>query len=484
MKTLARFFTNILIVVCGSILIKAQDVIIDVQAMNIFNRAELITPKRVMNTGSNNNWRITGSSKTPTIKSISTNHFTLENSLSTNLPTSVLQWQLLSIGTDRPVNHGSTPGYKYFTTAAQSWFEPAVHTGQDYTPGIILFNFKIPASEYLNNAFYAGVYSINITHNYIPGGPYQIHFTPYEFKVKLAIPAAISWLTNTPTKYIEISSLSDYRSTAEHILGDLVPAELGNTVDFNLWAKASAPSIDFTSSKGVSGSRNISAIQLGSTGPGTVLPKKALSATAQNYSSSNFVVKPGNRNNFTPQLSISAADFKQHFFEAGTYSFQLNFNAQSTVGTNPQISSLQNTDVTLKVLPLSEITIPTSGQTVNFDFKTSAAYSQGLSKVMSNQIKLSNNETFELYVKSDENYFKNGGIQTDIKSNILQIGVDGSSLNIPLSTTPKKIFQSGNPVLDQELNIKYTIPSSGAQNLIGKEKTTYSINVIYSFTAI
>jgi hypothetical protein len=75
-----------------------------------------------------------------------------------------------------------------------------------------------------------------------------------------------------------------------------------------------------------------------------------------------------------------------------------------------------------------------------------------------NQIMLSNNENFELYVKSDENYFKKGGLQTDINSNILQIGVDGSSVNVPLSKTPQKILFNGTPVLDRGLNIRYTIP--------------------------
>ena len=101
-----------------------------------------------------------------------------------------------------------------------------------------------------------------------------------------------------------------------------------------------------------------------------------------------------------------------------------------------------------------------------------------------NQIVLSNNESFELYVKSDENYFKKGGLQTDINSNILQIGVDGSSVDTPLSKTPQKILFNGTPVLDRELNVRYTIPPAGAQSLVGKENTTYSINVYYSFTAI
>ena len=97
---------------------------------------------------------------------------------------------------------------------------------------------------------------------------------------------------------------------------------------------------------------------------------------------------------------------------------------------------------------------------------------------------MSNNENYELYVKSDENYFKKGGLQTDINSNILQVGIDGGSVNAPLSKTPQKILSNGTPVLDRSLNVKYTIPASGAQTLVGKENSTYSINVYYSFTAI
>jgi len=159
----------------------------------------------------------------------------------------------------------------------------------------------------------------------------------------------------------------------------------------------------------------------------------------------------------------------------------LNLNARST---DNSINSLQNTAVQLKVLPLSEITIPSSGRNVNFNFNTAAQYTDGQSQMIPNQIMLSNNENFELYVKSDENYFKKGGLQTDINSNILQIGVDGSSVNAPLSKTPQKILFNGAPVLDRGLNIRYTIPPAGAQSLVGKENTTYSINVYYSFTAI
>lgn len=483
MKIVARFFIGILIMMCLPMSLKAQDVYIPVPANNIFNRTEFTTVQNILNTRSHTNWRLRQGSVDPlwpTIQSTTGETFKHTTLTTKSLPTEILQWQLSSAGNQPPPFRSGDVWplpYLSFTSVYQYWYRPGSTIG-NRTPGDVAFTFKIPSDKYAGNSFHAGNYKMGITHNYTTSTWFTIEFTPNTLEVILIIPAAIDWLTTTPTKYIEISSLNEYRTTSAHLLGDLGAAQIGNTVEFDLWAKASSSSIQFTSSKNVQGTRNISTIQLGSTH--TKLITAPLSANEQNYSSPNFVVEVGNRNNFTLDLSISAADFKNHFFEAGTYTFQLNLDAKSTDGT---VSDLQNTDVTLKVLALSEITIPTSGQTVNFDFNTSAHYSQGQSKVMPNQIKLSNNETFELYVKSDENYFKKGGVQTDINSNILQVGVDGSS-SVFLSTVPQKIVSNRTPILDQELDMKYTIPASGAQSLVGKEKTTYSINVIYSFTAL
>ena len=88
-----------------------------------------------------------------------------------------------------------------------------------------------------------------------------------------------------------------------------------------------------------------------------------------------------------------------------------------------------------------------------------------------------------MYVKSDENYFKKGGVQSPINSKILQIGINGSAL-MPLSTTAQKMITRGNPVLDQELDVKYEIPPASAQTLVGYDKATYTINVIYSLIAL
>jgi hypothetical protein len=478
MKTMRAFLIGIFTVFCASTVMKAQDVYLSIPENNIFNRVEFTSvPTRVMTNANRTNWDYAFfglAPIAPTFTSVSGQNFT-QSSSSFTLPSSTLLWQLESMGGQLPSTgfSGSLPGFQSFSTSAIRWFDPpgSIIFGGGFYRGNINFTFKIPAAQFTANTYRAGNYSMDITQNYYD-------FTPRNFKTILVIPQSMRWLTTSLTKYIEISSLNDYRITGNRVL-NLDNAEIAHTVDFNLWAKAAATNIQFTSSKGVPGTRNISTIKLGSSG--SALTTKALSADFQNFSAANFNVAAGNRSNFTPEMYVSAEDFKNLFFEAGTYTFELNFNARST---DNSINSLQNTAVQLKVLPLSEITIPSSGRNVNFNFNTATHYTNGQSQMIPGQIVLSNNESFELYVKSDENYFKKGGLQTDINSNILQIGVDGSSVNVPLSKTPQKILFNGTPVLDQQLNVRYTIPPAGAQSLVGKENTTYSINVYYSFTAI
>lgn len=478
MKTMRFFLTGILTLCLGISFMKAQDIFLTIPENNIYNRTEFTSvPIRVMSNPNRTNWIYSFlgfAPVAPTFTSTSGQNFTQASS-SITLPASVLTWQLESMGGQLPGTgvSGSLPGFQSFSQSPVKWFEPPGSTlfGGGFNRGNINFTFKIPAAQFSANAFRAGNYSMDIAQNYND-------FTPINFKTIIVIPSSIRWVTNSLTKYIEISSLNDYRGTGTKVW-DLGNTEFANTVDFNFWAKAAANTVQFTSSKGVSGTRNIASIKLGSNGPS--LTTKSLSSAFQNFSATNLTVTAGNRNSFVPELYVSADDFKNYFFEAGTYTFELNLNARST---DNSINSLQNTSVQVKVLPRSEITIPSSGKNVNFNFNTASLYANGQSQIIPNQIILSNNESFELYVKSDENYFKKGGLQTNINSNILKIGIDGSSVDAPLSKTPQKILFDGTPVLDRQLNVKYTISPADAQSLVGKENSTYSINVYYSFTAI
>lgn len=478
MKLYKRTLYGLSLMLLTTAPIIAQQVRIEIPVNNIINGTEFNISKVVMNTAGNDKWE--SPLLDPKIWSIE-NSFK-HTSSGVTLPNSILQWQLESIGGSIPLFKGGDvlPGFQQFTTSPQAWYLPKNPSG-GFNAGNVVFKFKISSQAFLNNSLAPGEYALEVAHNYgsSDGG---IQFTPISFTVILVIPSTnpIKWVTNTPTKYHEISSLNQYRAGGTRTFDAIGPSEISNTVDFNIWAKTATSSIQFTSSKGVVATRPVSLLKLGSIHPKIITA--SLSANWKNYTLNNpFLVVAGNKHNFTFQLSISEADFKNHFFEAGTYKFQLNLDAKST---DNNVSAIQNTDVTFKVLPLSEITIPTSGNEVNFEFNTTSHYLNGQTKIIPNQIKYSNNETYELYVKSDAAFFKRSGIQSDVPSSILQVGVEGRSETVTLTPTSQKIITNGTHVLDKDLNMKYTIPENAAQTLIAKEKSTYSINVIYSFTAL
>lgn len=312
MKTMRFFLIGFFTVCCGSSVTKAQDVYLSIPENNIFNRVEFTSvPTRLMTNANRTNWDYTFfglAPVAPTFTSTSGPTFT-HTSSSFTLPSSVLLWQLESMGGQLPSVGltGSLPGFQFFSTSAVKWFEPpSTSLGGGFNRGNINFTFKIPASQFTANAFRAGNYSIDVTQNYND-------FTPRNFKTILVISPSIRWITTSLTKYIEISSLNDYRSTNTRVW-DLGNTEIANTVDFNFWAKAASNTVQFTSSKGVPGTRNIASIKLGSNGP--ALTTKALSASFQNFSAGNLNVVAGNRNSFIPELYVSADDFKNNFFEA------------------------------------------------------------------------------------------------------------------------------------------------------------------------
>lgn len=464
-----------IIFLSGSNTMNAQDVTIVVPAQNIFNHTEYSKVQNVLYTN-RTDWQIDIFifPRDPTFTARST-VFRHRNSPDLYLPSDVLQYRLASIGGREPIfSFGDNwPGFKSFATSAQKWYEPSLFGS--HPRGNIDFTFKISGSQFASNKFQAGNYAMEIIQNYDRG-----FFTPDSFNAVISIPQAISWLSANYTSYMQINSLDDFRYAPAQIVADLGVFDIGNTVNFKLHAKAASSTIQFTSSKGVQGTRNIAILNLGGSNPKiNTLP---LSASWKDFTAGNNLnVEIGNRNNFQLKLSLSQADFKTYFYEAGTYKFQLNLNAKSTDNTT---AAQQNVDFTLNVLPLSEITIPSSGSAVNFEFNTVAHYQNGQTRIIPNQLRLSNNETYELYVKTDAAFFKRSGIQSDVPSSILQVGVDGGSQQVALSTTPKKILTNGSPALDKNLNIKYTIPANAAQALVAKEKSTYSINVIYSFTAL
>jgi len=450
-----------------------QQVRIEIPIDNIINKTEFSITRNVMHTGNDDKW----DNMKPSIWALN-NEFQHKDvsgvTTGNTLATSVLFWQLDNIGGKKPKfhHHDVLPDFQHFSTSPQTWYGPHSSGGSSFSIGNVVFKFKIPGTAFANNTFHPGEYTLNVKHNS------ERDFNPSSIQVILVVPelpSGIEWKSNNSTVYHQISSLGAFSTSIEIPIGN---TQIANSVDFNLWAKTNGP-IQVTSSDIDPSSIPSQHIKLASTNSSKIatLP---LSDVWKNYTPNGpFTVIPGNVNTFDLNFSIEQEALKTYFFQAGAYTFQLNLDARSTDGA---ASALQNTEVTIDVLPLSEITIST-GQEVNFEFYTASHYQQGQSKMLPKQLKLSNNEIYELQVKSSAAFFNKDGVQSNIPSSILEVGINGVN-SVPLSTTSKKLIPAGPPVLDRELDMKYSISPAAAKSLMDKDKTTYSINVIYSFTAL
>lgn len=475
-----KFVFICLFLFLGAIKVSAQDVYIQIPTNDLFNRSEYQKVEIIMNTQGNKSWRALPG-KNPHIRSTSGDNFRHTTRPNTLLPSSVLHWRLSNIGGSQPpFNSGDTwPGYKWFNSSYQTWYQPNTSAGR-YNSGNIEFTFKMPSSEMANNAYYAGEYKISLEQDYGRSGWYVIEFSPENFNTYIVIDDDIAWFSMSKNKIFEITSLNQFRPSNSEILIDLGPVIVAHTIDFNLYAKADSQQIKFVSINGSSRNIDVGLVKLGSTNP--KIATSPLTLNWKNHSlHGDFKVEPGNRSAFGLQLSISSEDFKTHFFEAGTYRFNVAVDAR---GVNQSRKSEKNIDVTIVVPTLSEITLPGGLSEINFIFNNMMQYNEGQSKTIPNQIKVSNNENYELYIKSSTNYFNSNGMQSNLEASILEVGVEANSEKVKLSKNPQKIIKNGNPEIDKNLNITYTISPSAAQSLLSKQKSTYSINLIYSFTAI
>lgn len=469
-----------LLSIFGCILaVSAQDVYITVPRHALLNRSGFQQIKSVMNTQGHNQWRPSGIN--PRIRSILDTRFTHTTLPNTFLPSSVLLWQLNNIGgTPAPFrSQDRLPEYQYFTPSYQAWYFPHSTAGF-FNAGNIEFSFKISTNEMTNNTFYAGDYKIEVQQDYYLGSENHTNFSPERFNIYLSIPEVIEWTLFSHSKLYEVSSLNQYRASNYQTKIDLGAMEIGHTIDFDLYARTGSSSIKFTSLKGKTRSIDVDLITLESTHP--KIANLSLNRNWRKHSINDFfAVVNGNRTAFDLQLAINREDFKTHFFEAGTYTVSIELDAK---GTEQFVSANKVIDLTIMVPALSEISLLGGDNEVNFIFNNMVQYNEGQSKTIANQLRISNNESYELYVKSSANYFNSNSIQTDIKSSILEVGVEGNPRKVKLSTNPKKIINDGMPSIDESLNMVYSISPSAAKSLIPKEKKSYSINVVYSFTAI
>lgn len=403
----------------------------------------------------------------------------------TNIPTETYSvnnvlFRLHSIGGATPGSAalaGTWPAEKNLTTYFQSFFQPTYRFSWT-TLGTVIMTYNIPATNLTNKKFVAGTYSTDIIHNQYQT-PYQdLYIYPNSWKMNIVVPAFTIWNSGDLYYSTTLNSNNFIGNDYEITLNNF---QIGHTVPAFVDVKGQAE-ISFTpSGGGVASTRPLSALQI--TSSSALLSTKTLSNSFQTLNTTAIPVATGNKTSLPLKIKLSATDLANSFFNAGTYTFNLDIRTRNI---DNSISDTKTISVTIITNTISDIHFKDEYQSVVFDFNTTADYQLGKSINMSDHINITNNRPFQIYVKSTSAYFTLNSTPTTIPVSIVRIeNGNGETQVMPkeLSTTPQNIINNANPVLNRGLSIKYTIPPTKTDILFNKPTgVSYITSVIYSFT--
>lgn len=325
-------------------------------------------------------------------------------------------------------------------------------------------------------AWLAGTYSTNLTFTNV---------APVAQSLTIVVPAILTLGTPVATtSSLAVSSLAAFRTG-----GGVSVANTFNyqaTVPTMITLKASGTPFTFTTtqlynSTPVADANKLSATLSGTNGSGSPIN---LSTTDQAISIASIpVVVTNTTGTLTSTLSISAANLKSSFAQAGTYTLPLVYTIAKTSAAYPPTlaAATMNTSVQLTIPKILELTIPAT--TVSLNFTTAAAYRLGLTAVASNPITLSSTVPYSVTVTGNGN-FTSG-------SNTIPIGVmivEGAAgqtgvVSLPLTNASQSLISAANPVIDRAVNLQFRIPSAQTPNLLNKPAGTYSTSITFTIVA-
>jgi hypothetical protein len=209
-----------------------------------------------------------------------------------------------------------------------------------------------------------------------------------------------------------------------------------------------------------------------------------LSATDQAISTTASVpVVVTNKNSHTNTLSISAADLKANFAQAGTYTLPIVYTVakKSTAYPLTLTSGTMNSSVQVTVAKMSELSIPASA--VDLSFNSAAAYNQGLTAAMPNPITVSSTVPYNVTVRASGNFISGAnsipiGVLT-VEGTAAQTGINP----VILTATAQNLFTSADPVIDRAINLQFRVPNTQTVNLLNKPPGTYTATLTFTIVA-
>lgn len=406
--------------------------------------------------------------------SVKANAPTFSSTTSGTFPASLVHMRLASIGALTLLNLGGNNEVALSTTGGVLYTALA-----SVSSGAITANARIATSS---QTWVAGVYT-NVV-SFSTQGVLAGSITPANFTLSITVPSFISPPINVGTTNILVNDLNFYRS-ANGITGNqIIP--ISSTVPYIPSIRANSSQFSFSTSLPYNNLpvTPVSAISSTLSGIATATTSNLTNSDQALTSATGIAVPTNNSSSITHTYSISPAQLKSNFIQAGTYAVPLTYTWNKLSSAYPstplQVQSTGN--LSIVVSDLGELIANQSS--VNLNFANTGNYRNGVSVDIANHLRVSKTTPYNLYVRASSSNFISGA--NTIPLNVLRIGpmAGQTGINtITLSSTAQQLIQNANPTIDRNLNIQYSIPASETSKLLGKPSGSYTATIIYSFVA-
>ncbi len=346
--------------------------------------------------------------------------------------------------------------------------------------GPVLIDYRVVTSI---QRWIAGNYQAEL--EFHTGGLAPNQIIPVTQKLNIQVPAFITPASTLGTITMAVNDLSFFRSAAGISTSNTF--NVASTVPYVPALASGANNFSFTTAAPyaqlpVTATNSVNTVLTGLSNAVSV----PLASTPQNLiSTGNVAVPAANNQMLTATFSITGANLRQSFVQAGTYSVPITFTYSKPTDIYPSgpLQSTRSGTLQVVVSDLSEIT---ANQTsVGLAFNTAEAWRQGLTTQMASHIRLSRTTPYSVYVRATSASFSSGSNTIPVSVMRIGPGTNQTGMNtVTLSTTPQLLIANAAPETDRSLNIAYSIPAANTPQLLNKPSGNYSAAVIYSFTAL
>jgi len=308
--------------------------------------------------------------------------------------------------------------------------------------------------------------------------------TPRAQSITINVPSFMTINTPAPTTILTVASLSNYR-TGSGISGT-------NTFNYS----TSLPTLVSLQADGTSTfSFSTTTPKIVDPTPASNLLSAAISSpvtsaainvtnVAQQLNATGIAVPVTNRQSVGTTFSVSPANLKANFVQAGTYNLPIRYNLAKTAAaySSGTITATTTSNVQVVVPRLLELLVQTND--IVFNVNSINAYKNGLTVAMPNPVVLSSTVPYSLSVRASGDFTLSAGNTIPVGAVTIE-GAAGQTgvTSLPLTNTLQTIISGASPQIDRSINLQYRIPEAASNALIGKSSGTYQNTITFTLTA-